>query len=233
MEKLIEIADYLKLDIKSRDFDKGLELYKKHYGSNNYLKRLERTRKAEDLDWKLTFLLRQNGLNLTDFDANTSNEDKNEPDGGDSGKTVTENLSDEGIDFIASETEAYKEIYKEAGADQAVLADLANALESGETSDRLKELASSLDAAFSVKLQQHWDNIDYARANNALPSSIEKKEAVIDVSALSDVALIKKRGNASASVSKYKKEGKEELLAKWQPILDALDAEIKKRDLKA
>lgn len=236
MEKFKDVAEYLKQDISTRDFDKGLELYRIYYGNNQYSKSLERKRNAKDLEWKLESVLRKNGLSLKDFpDAETSGATgKADENSGVAGASGSFEISDEVNAYIQAQTELANAIYKETGADQSVLAELANALESGETSARLQELAASIDAAFTDKLQVHWDNIDYARANNAIPvASDEKKEAAIDVSALKDVELLKKRANASSAVSKYTKANNEEMLAKHKPLLEALDAEIKKRDLKA
>lgn len=247
MLKFKDVAEYLKQDISTRDFNKGLELYRVHYGNNQYSKNLERKRNAKDLEWKLESVLRKNGLSLKDFsNAEPSGSQPaatGKPDAGQGGKPSESGeggavapieLSDEVKTYIEAETEAWKATYKEAGGEHAIMVHIANSLESGDKSDKLADSVASLDAAFSEKLQKHWDNIEFAKANNAIPKeSDEKKEAAIDVGALDNVGLLKKRSNARTAVSKYKKSGNEEKLAEHQALLDALDAEIIKRDLKA
>lgn len=242
MDKFSDVIAYLTLPENQRDINEGIGLYAKYYKNQQYLKFLQSKRNHDAVNWKLQKLLRDNRLAIPEIQStnpdggNNSVDPSNEakanianPDGSD--KPI--DLSDEVKAYIADQDEAWKAIYKESGADHAVMVDLANSLENGEQSAKLAELAASLDSAFTEKLQKHWNNIEFAKANNAIPKeSDEKKEDALDVSALTDVELIKKRGNARSSVSKYEKEGKEELFAKWRSILDALEAEVKRRDLK-
>lgn len=262
MDKFSDVKAYLTLPEAKRDIDQGIQLYAKYHKNQNYLKYLQRRRRHDDVNYKLEKLLNDNDIAIPEIDPNaeasgsktaatgkpdagqvkkadksgeggTAAKTDDTGEGGEGGAVVPIELSDEVKTYIEAETESWKQIYKESGADHAIMVDIANSLESGESSAKLAELAASLDAAFTEKLQVHWDNIEFAKANNAIPkASDEKKEGALDVSALDNVELLKKRGNARTSVSRYKTSKNEEMLAKWQPILDALETEVIKRDLK-
>lgn len=261
MDKFSDVKAYLTLPEAKRDIDEGIQLYAKYHKNQTYLKFLQRRRRHDDVNYKLTKLLKDNDIAIPEIDpkAEPSNAPKNAdtkpntgqvklPDNsgeggaapaktgetGEGGASAPKDLSDEVKAYIEAESESWKAIYKESGADHAIMVDLANSHESGESSAKLAELAASIDAAFSEKMQVHWNNIEFAKANNAIPKeSDEKKEGALDVAALSDVELLKRRATARGSVSKYKKDPKDQdKLTEWQSKLDALQAEVEKRDLK-
>jgi hypothetical protein len=252
MEKFSDVKAYLTLPESKRDIDEGIQLYAKYYKNKTYLQYLQRRRKHDDVNYKLEKLLKDNDIAIPEIDNNvepsgtqgaatgkpdataTTGQGKEPDNSGEGGASAPKELSDEVKAYIEAESESWKAIYKESGADHAIMVDLANSLESGESSAKLAELAASIDAAFSEKMQVHWNNIEFAKANNAIPvASEEKKESALDVAALSDVELLKKRATARGSVSKYKKDPKDQdKLTEWQSKLDALQAEVEKRDLK-
>ncbi len=248
MEKFSDVKAYLTLPESKRDIDEGIQLYAKYYKNKTYLQYLQRRRKHDDVNYKLEKLLKDNDIAIPEIDPKaepsgspknadttpTTGQGKQSDNSGEGGASAPKELSDEVKAYIKAESESWKAIYKESGADHAIMVDLANSLESGESSARLAELAVSIDAAFSEKMQVHWNNIEFAKANNAIPKeSDEKKEGALDVAALSDVELLKKRATARGSVSKYKKDPKDQdKLTEWQSKLDALQAEVEKRDLK-
>ena len=247
MEKFSDVKAYLTLPEDKRDIQQGIQLYAKYYKNKTYLQFLERRRRHQDVNYKLEKLLKDNDIAIPEIDPNAepsgsqpaatgkpdAGQGKEGSESGEGGAVEAIELSDEVKAFIEVENAVWKEVYKIAGGDHAVMVHIANSLESGDKSEKLADLVASLDAAFTEKLQKHWDNIEFAKTNNAIPSGTEKKETAIDVSALDNLELVKKRSNARTAVSKYKKSGNEEKHAEHQALLDALDAEIKKRDLKA